>query len=410
MRILQLIVFIFINSLLLNAQDITRVLFIGNSITYFNNMPQTFEAIANSKGDSTVVTMYAPGGTGFINHVNDETVYNHFREGNWDYVVLQPGSNESPGYSEPIDQTLSRARLLKDSILFYNPCAKILYYEISYGVWGNTQANLNSYNTTMDLIRTNLEYLSDSTKLFFAPAGEAIRTAWNTDQTEFLWGGNGDIHPNDKGSYIIACTFYASIFQKESLGTNIINSLTQAEANSYQELADTTVLNNLSSWRINSYNQFTDFTYLTNQLDVNFNSTSLNIDSLHWDFGDGTNSNLITPIHTYNQPGTFNVILRTYKNGCIESKTKEINISLVGIDDKNRITKPSIYPNPFSNKIIIDNINGREVLIYNTLGKEFTGFVSIVKTGKGVEVNTSNLTNGVYVIKLGNYSKIVLKK
>lgn len=75
----------------------------------------------------------------------------------------------------------------------------------------------------MDLIRTNLDDLSDSTKLFFAPAGEAIRTAWNISQTEMLWGGNEDIHPNDKGSYIIACTFYASIFQKKSLGTNIIN-------------------------------------------------------------------------------------------------------------------------------------------------------------------------------------------
>lgn len=75
MRILQLIVFIFINSLLLNAQNMTRVLFIGNSITYFNIMPQTFEAIANLKGDSILWQQcYSTGGTGFINHVNDETV------------------------------------------------------------------------------------------------------------------------------------------------------------------------------------------------------------------------------------------------------------------------------------------------------------------------------------------------
>ncbi len=80
-------------------------------------MPQTFESIANSKGDPTEVTVYAPGGTGFINHVIDQNVYNLFHAGSWDYVVLQPGSNESPGYSEPIDATLSRAKTLKDFIL-----------------------------------------------------------------------------------------------------------------------------------------------------------------------------------------------------------------------------------------------------------------------------------------------------
>lgn len=196
----------------LKAQDTTKVLFIGNSLTLFNNMPNTFEAIANSKGYNTEVTVYAPGGTGFIDHVNDPNVYNYFQQGSWDYVVLQPGASESLGYSEPIQTTLNRARVLKDSILQYNPCAKILYYEISWRAYGSTPTQFYDFNDTMDIIRANFEYLSDSTELFFAPAGETIRTIWNNDQTTMLWGGIGDLHPNAKGSYIIACTFYASIF------------------------------------------------------------------------------------------------------------------------------------------------------------------------------------------------------
>jgi len=80
MRIKHLILLTFLYSISSNAQDTTKVLFIGNSITYFNNMPQTFESIANSKGDPTEVTIYAPGGTGFINHVNDPNVFNYFQQ------------------------------------------------------------------------------------------------------------------------------------------------------------------------------------------------------------------------------------------------------------------------------------------------------------------------------------------
>ena len=310
--------------LYLKAQDTTRVLFIGNSLTYFNNMPQTFEAIANSKGDPTIVTMHAPGGTGFSHHITNPTVFNYFRQGNWDYIVLQPGSNESPGYSEPINSTLTRARILKDSINLYNPCAKVLYYEISYGVWGNTEANLTSYNNTMDLIRTNLEYLADSTKSYFAPAGEVIRKAWNTDQSIMLWGGVGDIHPNSIGSYMIACTFYSTIYQKNSFGTNITTSLTPTEASYYQQLADSIVLNHFSDWRINTYNSFTDFNYTINQSNVTFTSTSENIDSLHWNFGDGNFSNSTPSNHTYNQSNDYTVTLSTYKDGCLDTRTKTI--------------------------------------------------------------------------------------
>ena len=404
MKTTWLILMTLLNSLLLSAQDTTKVLFIGNSITFYNNMPQTFEAIANSKGDATEVTMYAPGGTGFINHVNDQNVYNHFQQGGWDYVVLQPGSNESPGYSEPIDQTLSRARKLQDSIIQYSPCAKILYYEISYGVWGNTPADLNTYNATMDLIRTNLTYLSDSTELFFAPAGEAMRTAWNDDQTTMLWGGNGDIHPNVRGSYIIACSFYASIFQKPSFGTNSISSLTLAEAISCQQLADTVVLNNFSDWRINTFNQHTDFDYAVNQSSSAFTSTSQNIDSLSWDFGDGNSSNISDPVHNYAQTGAYTVTLTTYKDGCVETKTEDISISAAELDVIDTTPTVAIYPNPFERELSFESDTPGLLTVHDIFGS------SVAEQEVNVGVNAINLSDsprGTYFFVLKDEDGVI---
>jgi gliding motility-associated-like protein len=42
---------------------------------------------------------------------------------------------------------------------------------------------------------------------------------------------------------------------------------------------------------------------------------SANIDSVSWDFGDGTNSNQLTPLHLYNATGNFKVILTEKFNG-----------------------------------------------------------------------------------------------
>lgn len=386
------------------AQDTTKVLFIGNSITYFNDMPQTFEDIANSKGDLTAVTMYAPGGTGFINHVNDPNVYSHFAQDNWDYVVLQPGSNESPGYSEPIEATLTRARQLKDSIHYHNPCAKVLYYEISYGVWGSSASDLTTYNNTMDLIRGNLEHLADSTETFFAPAGEAMRTAWNDDLNTLLWGGTGDIHPNAKGSYIIACSFYASIFQKPSLGTNVISSLTAAEAEEYQQLADTTVLNYLSDWRINTYNQHTDFDFSTGaNLNVDFTSTSTNIDSLQWDFGDGNTSDQASLTHSYSQNGTYTVELTTYQNGCEESVLQIVNLMSADVEALSGASNNvNVYPNPFSNSLFIESTTTDEVSIVDLTGKLLMDSISMEQTENGILVNTSQLASGTYFVHMKN--------
>jgi len=402
--------FLLFSSLSLWAQDTTKVLFIGNSITYFNDMPQTFEAIANSKGDYTEVTVYAPGGTGFIHHVNDQNVYNFFRERVWDYVILQPGSNESPGYSEPISATLTRARTLQDTILFYNPCAKILYYEISYGVWGNTSNDLNTYNNTMDLIRANIEFLADSTESFFAPAGETMRTAWNTNPSIMLWGGYGDIHPNAIGSYMIACTFYCSIFQRSSFGSNITNSLSTSEASYYQLLADSIVLNHLINWRINTFDLKTNFEYTIDQSFVTFYSTSQNVDSLIWDFGDGNISKSTSASNTYDQNGTYLVTLTAYKNGCIDTLTKAIDINSQGLNMSSSLSKVNLYPNPFTDKIFIENLKDKEISLSNLLGQDFIYSVSIIQTLNGIEVNTATLPKGVYVLKTKSYAKIIFKQ
>jgi PKD repeat protein len=45
---------------------------------------------------------------------------------------------------------------------------------------------------------------------------------------------------------------------------------------------------------------------------VFFTNDSYNADEFEWDFGDGTYSSAVNPVHTYNSSGTFEVILTAY--------------------------------------------------------------------------------------------------
>jgi hypothetical protein len=71
------------------------VLFIGNSRTFYNNMPAMVRRIADS-ADSKYnyhVAMYATGGASLKNHWEDPKVQELLKQ-KWDYVVLQGGSSE----------------------------------------------------------------------------------------------------------------------------------------------------------------------------------------------------------------------------------------------------------------------------------------------------------------------------
>jgi hypothetical protein len=131
--------------LVLRMESQENLLFIGNSLTYYNEMPSLFQNIANAKGKEVNVEYYAPGGTGFVNHVYDNNVYDLFASRVWDVIILQPGTGESAGASWPTDTTIFRGWMLMDSIRLYSPCAKIILYEISNGIASIVEAKIIHY-------------------------------------------------------------------------------------------------------------------------------------------------------------------------------------------------------------------------------------------------------------------------
>lgn len=376
-----------------------KILFVGNSITYYNDMPQTFRDIANEKGDSVLLTVYAPGGTGFQHHSVDPQVYNYLRMGGWDVIVLQPGSNESVGVppTQARGTTLAQARILIDSAVHYSPCSRIMFYEISYGVWGTGSADVAQYNTTMNEIRTTNNYLSDSTSKSFVPAGEVLRHVWNQNPAQLLWGSAGDIHPNVRGSYLISCTFYGAIFNKPSYGTTIMPANIGTDAAYYQRVADSVVLNHTSTWRIDTNWHKAKFQYAPAGLSATFTNTTVDADSVKWEI-EGQNSSGNVAEHVFSAPGIYPVKMIAYFGLCTDTITQSITIGNPNsISATTREPRIVVYPSPVSKTLWIkvpEPGKAFKVHIYNMTG------AMVMQAENTNTINVSALAEGIYLIKV----------
>lgn len=73
----------------MNTQNNLSILFIGNSHTYFNDMPRLVQCRAEDEGFACRVTMIAHGGWYLAQHVLEPDVRFNILYGKYDYVVLQ---------------------------------------------------------------------------------------------------------------------------------------------------------------------------------------------------------------------------------------------------------------------------------------------------------------------------------
>lgn len=77
-----------------------RILFIGNSHTYYNDMPELFRERAEEDGYACEVTMLAHGGWRLSQHVQEPEARFNIRWGNYDYVVLQEHAHPFVPFAE----------------------------------------------------------------------------------------------------------------------------------------------------------------------------------------------------------------------------------------------------------------------------------------------------------------------
>lgn len=395
-------------------QQIKKVLFLGNSYTYANNLPLMLAKMAQSSGDSLIYDQNTPGGYQLWQHDQNATSTSKINSKAWDHVVLQeqsyvgtvPWARDNFSYPAIIN--------LNKKVEKNNPCSKTLLYM----TWGRKNAftgfvtdgnNVKHYTPSF----ANYAHMQDSLKTFYmniankenlevSPVGMVWKKVVTNHPGYELYTSDGS-HPNVSGTYVAACSFYASIFHKSPNSTTFLpNGVDAAMAQFIKNYTDTVVLQNLNTWNIDTTSTLADFSTDTTGLQVTFTNKSKKATSFSWDFGDGNTSTQKDPIHTYSKDSTYTVIL-TAMSQCDTSKfTLKVTVKSpsggTSVQEWSKRDFISIYPTPANNILNVVNAQlNTTYSIFDINGKE-------VMNGKILSVNQKlniqHLTGGVYFIQM----------
>lgn len=390
-----------------SAQHNKKVLFLGNSYTYGNNLPGLVANIAESLGDSLYHDQNTPGGYTLNGHSTNSNSIGKIQQDGWDYVVLQDQS-QIPSLNPTFvaANSLPYAMALSDTIYKYNDCGKPLFF-MTWGRQNGDAANCANYPPSCTYVgmqgRLRSSYLLMGTQnnAPTSPVGAVWREFRDNFPNTNLYAGDGS-HPNLNGSYLAACTFYASIYHKSPIGAWKPTNMDSTLAFTIQTQTNTTVFDSLNVWGIDTMLPPKSVTYYQtsttpNQVDVAFfGNDSLVLDSVTWNFGNGNSASGFSVINGYFNSGTYTVISQHWQ-GCLNSiDTSEVYVYpwSVGESASNAF---DIYPNPTSDRIAVKtDLQGKtDYSILTTTGqKVLFGIV------QNEEINLSDLPLGLYMLRL----------
>lgn len=170
-----------------------HVLFIGNSLTYTNDLPAVLTAIAASGGDTIRTSIVAQPDFALIDHLATGDAARAIGQDHWRYVVLQQGPSTLPAN--------------RDSLVIWSKAFAPLIR-----AQGATPA---LFMVWPDASRT--AYFEDCRQSYFAaneaiggvflPAGEAWVHAWDANPALVFYAADG-VHPSPLGTYVAALVMY----------------------------------------------------------------------------------------------------------------------------------------------------------------------------------------------------------
>ena len=180
-----------------------RVLFIGNSLTYANDLPLIVEALAEAAGQEMYVESVTFGGFSLDDHWSQGEAPRAISSREWDVVVLQHGPSTLPE---------SRVELRNSAKKYAGHIRKAGARPAFYMVWPSLERS-----HYFDAVRDSYSLAASDVDGIFLPAGEAWRAAWRRDPKAPLYGGD-DFHPSVAGSYAAALSIYGMLFDKTPEG------------------------------------------------------------------------------------------------------------------------------------------------------------------------------------------------
>jgi len=224
-----------------------RMLFIGNSYTSVNNLPQIFQDVAACVGHApSEIKAVTPGGVTLYQQFISPDTLKFIDEGNWDIVILQAQSQEaamSEQFPNMRDHFLKGAASLYDRIKAGSPHAKIILYQTwarHADYWNDPKADRSIGNNPADMQarirRWHQNAAAQKSGFLIAPVGDAWELNYKNPNAIRLHAGDNS-HPAFNGSYLAALVIYGTIYHPLNLNVPYHGDLNSADTFYLQTIA-----------------------------------------------------------------------------------------------------------------------------------------------------------------------------
>jgi hypothetical protein len=180
-----------------------RVLFVGCSLTYANDMPTIVQTLARSAGETLEVAQVTRGGARLEDHWKHGEALRKIKAGGWDVVVLQQGPSSTPENRENLRHWTRR---------FAEPIRKAGARPALYMVW----PSLDRF-AYFDEVRDSYRLAAEDVDGMLFPAGEAWRAVLRRDPKVALYRRDG-LHPSPAGSLTVALAIFGILYGRSPVG------------------------------------------------------------------------------------------------------------------------------------------------------------------------------------------------
>jgi hypothetical protein len=178
-----------------------RVLFIGNSLTFANDLPKLVEAVSRRGGEGAalVTTLLAAPDFALEDHYRQKGLLARLERERFDDVVLQQGPSSLPE---------SRANLVEWSKRFAARIRVAGGRPALFTVWPAT-----ARSGDFPRVVTSYAEAARAVDGLLLPAGAAWQAAWRLEPSLGLYGSDG-FHPSPLGSYLAALVIEAGLTER----------------------------------------------------------------------------------------------------------------------------------------------------------------------------------------------------
>ncbi len=179
------------------------MLFVGNSLTIWNDLPAMLEALLRAGGleQARVASLSQPG-FGLEDHWRGGVARAEIRQGEWDVIVLQQGPSATEGRPSLLEYSNRFAEKARDA------GARVGFYM----VW---PTNARRYD--FEGVSESYAMAADSTDGLLFPVGDAWLEAWCRDPDLTLYGPDA-FHPSPAATYLAALVIHGRLTGSDPRG------------------------------------------------------------------------------------------------------------------------------------------------------------------------------------------------